>query len=194
MMDEPFASLDTKLRGEMRRFIRSLQQRLRLTTIFVTHDQAEAMELADRVAVILDGRLTQYDRPDVLYSCPNSVAVADFMGVSNIFSGKLVAKNRAETAFGAVQVNGAQHAAPGDVVKLLLRAEAIDLLERREDARHQAIEGIIIARDFLGASVAYTVACGPAHINVNEQSRRLLDIKQRVWLDIPPERVWLVPK
>ena len=70
MMDEPLANLDTKLRGEMRRFIRELQQRLGITTIFVTHDQVEAMELADRVAVIFDGKLAQYDAPDALYQRP----------------------------------------------------------------------------------------------------------------------------
>ena len=98
MMDEPLANLDTKLRGEMRRFIRDLQQRLGITTIFVTHDQVEAMELADRVAVIFDGKLAQYDAPDALYQRPSSVEIADFMGASNIFDAQ-ISNNKATHCF-----------------------------------------------------------------------------------------------
>ena len=106
MMDEPLANLDTKLRGEMRRFIRELQQRLGITTIFVTHDQIEAMELADRVAVIFDGKLAQYDGPDALYQRPNSIEIADFMGASNIFPCELSSDGIATTSFGRLKVDG----------------------------------------------------------------------------------------
>ncbi|WP_173932873.1 ABC transporter ATP-binding protein [Chelativorans sp. Marseille-P2723] len=192
MMDEPLAGLDTKLRATMRRFIRDVQKRLRLTTIFVTHDQAEAMELADRIAVIFDGRLAQYAPPDLLYKRPSCMAVADFMGVSNIFPGTLVAKNRVESAFGQLRVDEQPRCPLGATVSLMLRAEAIDLHEHKEDTRFQAIEGRIVERDFLGASVVYTLECGATRIAVSEPSRRLLDVGRTVWLDIAPESVWLL--
>merc|ERR1711969_50227 len=104
MMDEPLANLDTKLRGEMRRFIRTLQQRLGITTIFVTHDQVEAMELADRIAVIFNGHLAQFGPPEDLYRQPVSVDVADFMGASNIFPGTMTGTDAVKTGFGTLSV------------------------------------------------------------------------------------------
>lgn len=192
MMDEPLANLDTKLRGEMRRFIRDLQQRFGITTIFVTHDQVEAMELADRVAVIFDGHLAQFDAPDALYQRPKSVSVADFMGASNIFPARLVDPIRIDTGFARLSIEPQNRFARGDQLHAMLRNEGIDILAEGADVA-DAIPGRIIARDFFGASVSYTVQCGDARILVSEQSRRLLDIGQEVRLDIAPERIWLMP-
>ncbi|PSM17637.1 ABC transporter ATP-binding protein [Nitratireductor sp. StC3] len=194
MMDEPLANLDTKLRGEMRRFIRNLQQRFGITTIFVTHDQVEAMELADRVAVIFDGHLAQYDTPDTLYRQPRTTDVADFMGASNLFAARLAAPDRAETAFGTLKVSPRADLRTGEEIDVVLREEAIDMLERPDAATHQALSGEIVARDFFGANVNYTVACGEARLSVSEQSRRLVDVGSTVWLDIAPDRIWLMPR
>ena len=87
LLDEPLSNLDAHLRLEMRDLIRSLQQELGITTIFVTHDQEEAVVLADRVALILDGQMKQYDRPDVFYKRPTDEATARFFGGHNFFSG-----------------------------------------------------------------------------------------------------------
>lgn len=197
MMDEPLANLDTKLRGEMRRFIRDLQQRLGITTIFVTHDQVEAMELADRVAVIFDGELAQYDEPNVLYQRPVNVEIADFMGASNIFDAQ-ISNDQAVTAFGTLRF--CKITAPVSVSdgpgNILLRSEAIDLFVNDDEAiveeRPNTIPGRIKGREFFGAAVNYSVECGEAVINVNEQSRRLLDVGQNVWLSIEPERIWVI--
>ena len=191
MMDEPLANLDTKLRGEMRRFIRDLQQSFGITTIFVTHDQIEAMELADRVAVIFGGRLAQYDAPDVLYRQPRSLDVADFMGATNIVPGRLVAADMAETGVGRIGVSPRPDFSAGDPVRVLLRSESIDLMT--EEPASGAIAGRIFARDFFGANVTYAVQCGDRQINVSEQARRLVDVGEPVWLAIAPERVWLLP-
>jgi len=188
MMDEPLANLDTKLRGEMRRFIRELQQRLGITTIFVTHDQIEAMELADRVAVIFDGNLAQYDAPDALYKRPNSIEIADFMGATNVFAATLAGKT-ATTAFGTLSVEtdateGAAH--------VMLRGEAIDLHLQKPADTQNTIEGTITARDFFGANITYSVACGGETLQVSEQSRRMVETGQQVWLTIPPDRIWII--
>jgi len=190
MMDEPLANLDTKLRGEMRRFIRELQQRLGITTIFVTHDQVEAMELADRVAVIFDGELAQYDAPDALYQRPNSVEIADFMGANNIFEAEL-RDGVAKTAFGELQLDAATPAQNG-AGRVFLRGEAIDLLLENGGGGQNTIPGNVIAREFFGATVNYTVACQGETIIVNEQSRRMVDVGQEVWLTIQPDRIWVI--
>jgi putative spermidine/putrescine transport system ATP-binding protein len=191
MMDEPLANLDTKLRGEMRRFIRALQQRLGITTIFVTHDQVEAMELADRVAVIFDGKLAQYDAPDALYQRPNSVEIADFMGASNIFDAK-VKGGVAKTRFGELQLDTDSVPVRDGTCRVLLRGEAIDLLLNEGEANQNAIPGKVSGREFFGATVNYTVDCNGETITVNEQSRRMVDVGQEVWLTIQPRRIWVI--
>ena len=188
MMDEPLANLDTKLRGEMRRFIRNLQQRLGITTIFVTHDQIEAMELADRVAVIFDGNLAQYDAPDALYKRPNSIEIADFMGATNVFEAKIADKT-ATAAFGALTFDGPATDGLGHV---MLRGEAIDLHLQEISDTQNVIPGTVTAREFFGANITYSVACGGETIQVIEQSRRMVDIGQQVWLTIPPDRIWII--
>src|SRR5439155_25109810 len=80
LMDEPLSNLDAKLRVEMRAYLATLHQQLRTTTLYVTHDQTEAMTMGDRVAVMRDGRLQQVDRPQVLYERPANLFVAGFMG------------------------------------------------------------------------------------------------------------------
>ena len=188
MMDEPLANLDTKLRGEMRRFIRDLQQRLGITTIFVTHDQIEAMELADRVAVIFEGNLAQFDTPDVLYKHPISIEIADFMGATNVFPAQIIG-NSAALEFGTLLLNGTPSEGGGSV---MLRSEAIDLhLEAPGDTQN-VIQGTIATRDFFGANITYGVSCGDHVVDVTEQSRRVVDVGREVWLTIPPDRIWAV--
>lgn len=191
MMDEPLANLDTKLRGEMRRFIRELQQRLGITTVFVTHDQVEAMELADRVAVIFNGKLAQYDAPDALYQRPNSIEIADFMGASNIFAAQL-GNGVAKTAFGTLRLDGCPAPVRDGAGHVLLRAEAIDLLLDATEATQNVIPGRVIGREFFGATVNYTIDSNGEKITVNEQSRRMVDVGQAVWLTIQPERIWVI--
>jgi putative spermidine/putrescine transport system ATP-binding protein len=87
LLDEPLSNLDAHLRFEMRDLIRSLQQEMVITTIFVTHDQEEAVVLADRVALILDGQMKQYDKPDVFYKRPVDEATARFFGGHNFING-----------------------------------------------------------------------------------------------------------
>ncbi|MBI1173106.1 ATP-binding cassette domain-containing protein [bacterium] len=192
MMDEPLANLDTALRGEMRRFIRALQQRFGITTIFVTHDQVEAMELADRVAVIFNGRLAQYDTPERIYRRPASLEVAHFMGAANIFPGRLVARDRIETDLGLLECTPLAGMDVGATVHAMLRGEALEMTTEPPPAGRQAIRGKIASRDFFGASVTYGVRCGSQQVTVTENARRMVDVGAEVWLDIAPEHVWLI--
>jgi putative spermidine/putrescine transport system ATP-binding protein len=88
LLDEPLSNLDTKLREQVREEIREIQQRVGITTIFVTHDQDEALSISDRVAVLEEGYLEQYATPDILYKEPATLYVASFIGAMNIYSGQ----------------------------------------------------------------------------------------------------------
>jgi len=91
LLDEPFGALDTKVRKELRRWIRKMHDELHVTSVFVTHDQEEALELADRVVVMMDGRVEQSGTPDEVYDHPASPAVYQFLGDVNLFHGRLAA-------------------------------------------------------------------------------------------------------
>ena len=107
LLDEPFGALDAKVRKELRRWLRQLHDEIHITTLFVTHDQEEALEVADRVAIMRDGRIEQIGTPDEIYDHPASPFVYDFLGNVNLFSGRL--KNGAvvigETEFAAPEAN-----------------------------------------------------------------------------------------
>ncbi len=100
LLDEPLSNLDAKLRVEVREEIRALQQRLGLTTVFVTHDQEEALAIADRMAIMHDGIVQQVGSPDTLYERPANLFVADFLGKMNVFKGRGEAGNVFQTDAG----------------------------------------------------------------------------------------------
>ncbi|MCB5161142.1 sulfate/molybdate ABC transporter ATP-binding protein [Marinomonas algarum] len=89
LLDEPFGALDAKVRKELRRWLRGLHDELGFTSVFVTHDQEEALELSDRVVVMSNGHIEQVDQPGALYASPNSRFVFDFLGNANVFEGKI---------------------------------------------------------------------------------------------------------
>jgi putative spermidine/putrescine transport system ATP-binding protein len=102
LLDEPFSALDAKLRTQMRTEIRELQQQARITSVFVTHDQDEAMAIADRIGVMNQGRLEQLGSAEDLYERPASRFVATFIGQCNLIEGRVAAPGRFEAADGAV--------------------------------------------------------------------------------------------
>ena len=131
LMDEPLGALDRELRASMQGELRELQRRLGLTTVFVTHDQAEAMSLGDRIAILAAGRLQQVGRPAELYDAPANPFVARFLGESNLLAGVVEAVDgagaRIRTAGGSVVIAAGPDARPGERVHVLLRPEALGL-------------------------------------------------------------------
>jgi putative spermidine/putrescine transport system ATP-binding protein/spermidine/putrescine transport system ATP-binding protein len=132
LLDEPLGSLDKKLREQMQVELRQLQQTLRITTVFVTHDQEEALTLSDQVAIMQAGRIEQLGTPRELYERPATDFVANFLGVSNVFEGRLVGgtPDEAVVAVGPLQVplpwEGALEV--GAAVRLAIRPEKIRLV------------------------------------------------------------------
>lgn len=145
LLDEPFAALDAKLRDELQVELRRLQQRLRITTVFVTHNQREAMTLSDRIAVMRDGRVEQVGTPQEVYEEPATVFVAGFVGMTNFFKGRIVSKEgvyvrvRTEEGYEIVGRLPAPNGAPPDglsegaAVTVSVRPEALRLTESRPE-------------------------------------------------------------
>ena len=134
LLDEPLSNLDAKLRVEMRAEIRQLQQQLKITTIYVTHDQEEALAMSDRIAVMRAGKLEQVARPQDIYRAPATPFVAEFMGTTNLLSGT-VARRDGEAL--CIRVGQQEFRAVGDgneseSVNLSLRPETIRLLAAGE--------------------------------------------------------------
>ncbi len=121
LLDEPFSALDAKLRVQMRQHIKRLNEALGTTMIFVTHDQQEAVEVADRIALMHDGRILQYSTPGDFYSRPNSRAVADFFGWKNFVDARK-AGDEVTCALGAFSFEGCT--IPDGAVQLAIRPEA----------------------------------------------------------------------
>lgn len=141
LLDEPLSALDAKVRVELRDLIRRIQTELRITTLFVTHDQEEALAMADRVAVMSDGLIRQIGTPEELYSRPSSAFVADFVGLSNHVPGVL--------AGGTISAYGATFALLGDA---LADGDVIALV-RPEDVEFgdDGVAGTVLTSSFLGS-------------------------------------------
>ncbi len=129
LLDEPLGSLDKKLREEMQVELKALQRKLGVTTLFVTHDQEEALAMADRVAVMHDGRIEQVGTPAEVYETPRTRFVADFIGVSNFFAGRLAepaaGRTRFRTTAGIELTLPAGAAAEGPVTGVMIRPEKV---------------------------------------------------------------------
>jgi putative spermidine/putrescine transport system ATP-binding protein len=151
LLDEPLSALDAKVRLSLREEIRRLQQELGITTLFVTHDQEEALSIADRVAVMRAGRLEQCAAPAELYGRPATPFVAEFVGTMSRLPGRLT-DGTVEVLGQRLPVDGEAPAGPD--VDVLVRPEAIDVrADETGDAR-------VVATAFLGAVVRVTVRLG----------------------------------
>jgi putative spermidine/putrescine transport system ATP-binding protein len=151
LLDEPLSALDAQVRHQLRAEIRSLQLRLGITTLFVTHDQSEALSIADRVGVMNAGRLEQIDTPENVYRHPATEFVAEFVGAMNTLPGRIGDGGEVQVLgqrLNALNVNGRT---PGTAVRTLLRPEAVAAVP------DSAGGGEVIERTFLGASVRMSV-------------------------------------
>lgn len=162
LLDEPLSNLDASLRAEMRSEIRALQRRLGITMIFVTHDQTEAMSMADRVALLRDGRLEQFDTPDALYSRPANTFVAGFIGAPPMNLMR-------------VSDLGAQGAHLPQDMQAGLRPEDITLAT-------SGLPGRVVNMEYFGADSILSVDTGGPQIAVRLQGRPVLGPGETVHL------------
>lgn len=153
LMDEPLSNLDARLREEVRGKIRELAKQLGATVLYVTHDQVEAMAMADKIAVMSFGRLLQYGDPMELYREPNCPEVADFFGSVNWLPGKLVAANLVETAIGNFEV--CVRSDIGADLLIGFRPECLEIADRANAAGQNCFGAALRSSTFLGDQFVY---------------------------------------
>jgi putative spermidine/putrescine transport system ATP-binding protein len=163
LLDEPLSALDAKVRAELRVQIKALQRRLSITTVFVTHDQEEALSMADRVCVMRSGRIEQVATPDVLYSTPSTAFVADFVGISSRLPAEWHGPGTVLVLGMTCPVRPGTHP-PDGRVEVLLRPEDLKLAPDRDG------QGTIIGRSFLGSTVRFDVLLGAQTVKVDARS------------------------
>jgi putative spermidine/putrescine transport system ATP-binding protein len=160
LLDEPLSALDAKLRESMQVEIRQLQQRLNITTILVTHDQREAMTMADIVVVLGQNRVQQVGTPIEIYRHPANEFVADFIGSGNIFPAMALGGGRVGLPSGeALQVPICDSIQAGSPIKMLVRPEDVQLSAPQASAGNRLAGTVTFVRD-IGATIETTVECG----------------------------------
>ncbi len=162
LLDEPLSNLDAKLRDEMREEIRRVQKTVGITAVFVTHDQSEALAMADRMAIMDHGLVMQVDTPVNVYERPANAFVASFIGQANLLRGRVVEVRgdmaRVETASGISAVGMAGNFTVGSSAVAVVKNERIALAETRPLDTPNAIAARIETRTYLGATIQYLCA------------------------------------
>jgi len=199
LLDEPMAALDKKLRAETQFELIELQARLATTFVIVTHDQEEAMTVADRMAVMERGRIVQVGTPAEIYEQPNSRYVADFVGDVNLLEGRLAATTPGEsliqgTGGAALRIAQAVDAAPGALVWVALRPEKVRIgLDRPGEARGNVLAGTVADVGYLGNLSVYQVRLDDGALmkatlsNHTRMLERAIGWNDRVWLSWPAD-------
>jgi ABC-type Fe3+/spermidine/putrescine transport system ATPase subunit len=190
LLDEPLSNLDANLREEMRGEIRRLHNEFGITSIYVTHDQSEAMTTSDRIAVMNKGRIEQIDDPLTLYARPKTRYVAEFIGRSNILDGK---PNGFSVAFDGFEVASARLDSRGAIrtCEFSLRSQNIALHANCPDCDGVILPGSIIERAFLGETWDYAFQSGTSDLKLRILSppRNVFEVGQKVWLEINPSHI-----
>jgi len=193
LLDEPLSNLDAKLREEMRFEIRDLIDRLSITAVYVTHDQAEALALSDRVAVMNVGRIEQVGTPDEIYDYPQSRFVADFIGLSDFIAGTVSAV-QAEQKTAIIAANGldisvpaTSDMSPGRDVLLFTRPNDVDLLPASHASGTNVFPGVVDKMTYLGDRNDYRVVIGQGlKLRVQTDGKVRFTEGENVKVHLPP--------
>ncbi|TMJ21662.1 MAG: ABC transporter ATP-binding protein, partial [Alphaproteobacteria bacterium] len=188
LLDEPLSNLDANLREEMRFEIRRLHDEYRYTTVYVTHDQSEAMTTADLIAVMNAGKIDQLGTPEQIYARPESEFVARFIGASNVIKGVARDDNHIAFAGPTLQVVGAKLKAGQDAA-VAIRQHDIQLSTQIPQGRTNAVKATVTRQVFLGASRDYMVETSDGtSLRVVTSTENAVAKGIEVWLTLPPER------
>jgi len=197
LLDEPLSNLDAKLRESLRFELKRLQRELGITSIYVTHDQIEALSLSSNIAVMRAGEIVQLGKPRDIYENPQNKFVAEFIGTSNFIDGTIKARNGdryvVETPDGRLTLDAALDIAQGTEVVVSIRPEAVMLTTERPLDAVNVWEGNVTTRAFLGDAVDHVVSVGKRDV----RARCLPHISHApgtpVYMQMDPAKLALVP-
>ena len=188
LLDEPLSNLDANLREEMRFEIRRLHDQYRYTTVYVTHDQSEAMTTADLIAVMNGGRIDQLGTPEDIYAMPQSEFVARFIGASNVIKGTARDADHVSFAGATLRVTGAKLSA-GQNAAVAIRQHDILLSTQAPAASENTIKATVTRQVYLGASRDYVVETADGtSLRVVTPTETAVNKGSEVWLTLPPDR------
>jgi iron(III) transport system ATP-binding protein len=186
LLDEPLSNLDANLREEMRFEVRRLHDEYRYTTVYVTHDQSEAMTTADVIAVMNGGKIEQAGSPEEIYERPRSEFVARFIGSSNVVSGKNLDDSRISFAGTPLRCAGKLSAAGTTAVSI--RQHAIAIRAAKPQQTENVIPATVVRQVFLGDSRDYMVEVADGtQLRVITAAEESIPQGSAVWLEMPPE-------
>jgi len=186
LLDEPLSNLELSLREELRKEIRRLQEEIGITSIFVTHDQDEAVVMADRIALLLAGRIHQVGPPRSFFENPKDVDVARFFGASNIYAG---AKNgqRVQSPLGELEILPC--GLPDGQVSIAIRPEAVEIGPNG----HNNIPARLISYDYKGSKAYCQFLVSDQKLSVAAQPYKDFQIGDMLTLHFPKDRISLMP-
>ncbi|MCO6429329.1 MAG: ABC transporter ATP-binding protein [Deltaproteobacteria bacterium] len=192
LLDEPLSNLDTKLREELRGVISDLQREHSITTIYVTHDQHDALVLADKLAVLSEGRIIQSGTPESVYESPLSAAVAGFIGSANFIQGEIVSITplKVRCAFGVLDVaSSISDAKIGHEVKLAIRPSYVSLTPTGECSNR--LEGIVMENRYFGPTrrIVLESQAGALVAECPAEQAAHIQTGQKISIALPPHRL-----
>lgn len=200
LLDEPLSNLDAKLREEMRSEIRELVSRLQITTLYVTHDQIEALFLSDRIAVMQSGKIVQEGTPRQIFLTPKDQFVADFLGKSNFLKGQVVERSIAsktaiiDTAVGRMRCVITQDVDAGDTVLLAVRPSGIQVRRTAPSEDGNTFQGNIQTLNFIGDFLECLVKTGDELVKVMLDPYQEFKVGEQVYLHVPSDRLVTIAK
>lgn len=187
LLDEPLSNLDAKLRVQMRIEIKRIQQQLGITTVFVTHDQEECFSISDKVAVMNNGIIEQYDTPENIYRHPKTRFVAHFIGFENFFSVEPIDGDRYQAGGNVFEVSYP----PLKAAKLVATIRPEDI-EIATNATENLVTGEVKIRTFLGKSYQYEVATDLGKFLVNGTDKQVYHAGDQIVLHFPKDKIVLL--
>ena len=191
LLDEPLSNLDAKLREETRFEMRELVKRLGITTLYVTHDQLEALTMSDMVAVMDQGRIVQEAPPVEIYQFPGERFVANFIGLTNFLEGqvkKVGQPGEVETSSGSLKCMLPDGVTVGEAVVIVIRPEDVNLFTGPFNQNENILQGKVDAVTFMGDTLECQVAVGPKTMRIKLHPSATVARGETIRLELPPRR------
>lgn len=204
LLDEPLSNLDSKLRTTMGDEFRALQRRLRITTLYVTHDQDEAMALSDRIVVMHGGKILQAGAPEEIYQRPSSVQVAAFFGSPNLIQGTVRSAEQLKANTHRLQIEGkgwrgaclsAQAVPSGSTVTVVARPEDLEIVKPENAPVVDSLQwsGRVVDSIFRGPRRTVSVDCAGLRLTVEAPAMRAAGVGENVILVLRADDAWAIP-
>ena len=192
LMDEPLSNLDARLREEMRLELKKIATSAGVTSLYVTHDQAEALSLGDKICVMKEGEIQQVGTPEDVYSKPSDYFVAEFVGEMNFVRGKVTGPGQVDSPLGLISLELPPSCQVGGDVTLAIRPQHLDLTQNR-DQPSQFPEGTILSKTYLGDAILFEVDVSGVVLVVKLPGESNLTIGQPATVVLPADHWHIYP-